>query len=206
LEAKGSREDAWSDLVHRYRESQRHYHTLSHLEMMFAEFTEFLKKNFMITNASAEVIEMAIWFHDAVYDPKRHDNEEKSADLFRHFAKRAGLLTNFCERVVSAILATKHDKPLSGREGNRDHKILCDLDLTILGQPEDIFDRYESQIRQEYDWVPEQDFVKGRSAVLQSFLDRKSIYSTKFFREKYQEQARRNLTRSIAQLSGRLQS
>lgn len=150
-----------------------------------------------------EIIEMAIWFHDTIYDTQRKDNEVKSAEFFRTSATRVGMKKFFIDQVLNLILATKHTEVPE----NPTARILCDLDLSILGQSESVFDKYEGQIRQEYDWVPEQEFIKGRVAVLQSLLDRPHIYSTEFFREKYEEQARRNLTRSISQLSaGRLQS
>jgi predicted metal-dependent HD superfamily phosphohydrolase len=100
------------------------------------------------------------------------------------------------------ILASKH-KSVSHNIGS---KMLCDIDLAILGQSQEVFDEYEIQIRSEYNWVSETDFVKGRSKVLQSFLNRPKVYSMEFFREKYEEQARKNLAHSIEQLSHRLHS
>ena len=78
-----------------------------------------------------------------------------------------------------------------------------DIDLSILGQSEDRFDTYERQVREEYEWVTEDAFVAGRLAILKLFLERPTIYSTPFFRTRYEAQARRNLNRSLAQLSNR---
>jgi predicted metal-dependent HD superfamily phosphohydrolase len=94
------------------------------------------------------------------------------------------------------IVATKH----IAKPEYPDDAVLCDIDLAILGQPEEAFDVYERQIRREYEWVPEAQFRERRKAILQSFLERRTIYSTKFFHQRYEKQARKNLARSISQL------
>ncbi len=106
--------------------------------------------------------------------------------------------------MAGVILATKHvatnhvygpDSPEAG--------LLVDLDLSILGQPEAVFNRYENEIRREYAWVADGEFARGRSRVLEGFAIRPSIYSTPFFRAKYESAARANLARSIIRLSSR---
>ena len=84
--------------------------------------------------------------------------------------------------------------------GEPDVQLLVDIDLSILGQPETKFDEYERQVREEYEWVPEDQFVVGRSAMLKSFLDRPNIFATQFFSNKYEKQARANIARSLASL------
>ena len=98
--------------------------------------------------------------------------------------------------MVDLILATKHNRPVSG-----DAALLVDIDLAILGKPADEFDRYDAAIRQEYAWVSEEAYRAGRSKVLQSFLDRTTIYQTEFFRNLYEAQARTNLQRVLHILS-----
>ena len=78
---------------------------------------------------------------------------------------------------------------------------MTDIDLSILGREVKRFDEYEHQIRQEYAWVPELTFIEGRFAVLKKFLERESIYATDFFRQKYEAQARANMTRALRRLS-----
>jgi predicted metal-dependent HD superfamily phosphohydrolase len=185
-----------ADLTARYREPWRAYHTLAHVEAMLAEFDEFRQcDEFQLVNPDA--IRMAIWYHDAVYDTRAKDNEAKSADLFRRAVEHSGLSESFVGTVVRLILATTHTAP----PADLDARVLCDIDLAILGQPEAVFDEYERQIRQEYGWVSEELFRKGRAAILQRFLDRPEIYSTDYFRRKYEAQARRNLARSVERLS-----
>jgi predicted metal-dependent HD superfamily phosphohydrolase len=143
-------------------------------------------------------IEFAIWYHDSVYKSRNKENEEESAYTFSCatlFIMREH--RNLSEKVIRMILATKHGEIPS----DPDTQLLCDLDLAILGQTDEVFDKYEEDIRIEYGWVPEADFRAGRRKILQSFLDRPSIYSTVHFRDKYELAARRNLTRSIERLS-----
>src|SRR5207249_3206443 len=101
-----------------------------------------------------EAIEMAIWYHDAVYDSRAKDNEEQSADLAEKAGKTAGVSSGFLARVRELILATKHVMPPE----DADAALLVDVDLSILGQSGDRFDQYEEQIRREYDWVEAKAF------------------------------------------------
>lgn len=190
--AQGDPGQPYANLVARYAEPHRAYHNLAHIAHCLDEF-EAARSLAGDPNA----IEMAIWFHDAVYDPKAKDNEERSAELAVAVANGAGLSAAFAQRVRELILATKHAQP----PANPDAALLVDVDLSILGQPLERFDEYERQIRREYDWVEEQAFGKGRSAILKSFLERPTIFSTERFRSKYETRARENLGQSIAKLA-----
>ncbi len=174
-----------------YSEPQRHYHTLDHIYQCICEF-----RDAPYLSEHPNEIEMAIWFHDAVYVPGKKDNEQQSARLAQKFLKKIKMPDFFIKRVGSLILATKH----KASPKSLDAKVIVDVDLSILGKSEQDFDRYETGIRQEYRYVPEEQFKQGRAAILEGFLNRDSIYSTDFFRKKYEEQARKNLQKSIAEL------
>lgn len=197
LGAIGDAEPVFLDLEARYSEAGRAYHNLAHIAHCLDELRGYPERL-----AEIAAVEFALWFHDAVYDPRAKDNEERSAGLAREAAATAGLTAEFSNHMADLILATKH----ASTPDTEDAKLLVDLDLSILGQPEAVFNRYEREIRREYAWVPEEDFVRGRSRVLEAFASRLSIYSTPFFRAKYESAARANLTRSIIQLSSRLSS
>ena len=141
-------------------------------------------------------VELALWFHDAIYDVKQHDNEERSAEWARASAAAAGVFTEVCERVYSLILTTRHKAVPHGM----DAEILVDVDLSILGAAPERFDEYEKQVREEYAWVPEFIFRRERKAILKEFLARPRIFSTTRFRERYERQARSNLERSLERL------
>ena len=181
----------YHELCSQYNSPPRTYHNLTHIADCL---TEFDAARHLATNPDA--IEFAIWFHDAVYDSKAKDNEEKSAELAQTVLSHAGLSGEFISTVSQLILATKHNQPPK----DADTALLIDVDLSILGQPASRFDRYEADIRNEYSWVADKDFTAGRSAVLKSFLGRQKIYATDFFQQKYEIAARENLKRSLEQL------
>lgn len=181
----------YKKLVALYSEQHRVYHNLTHIAHCLDEYRQ--------ARQSAEhqnEVEMALWFHDAIYNTRSHDNEEKSAELSRQELKIMGAEDSFGDRVHDLILVTKHIETPVGI----DAEILADVDLSILGKSPIEFNYYEDGIRQEYFWVPDEQFRSGRVGVLKRFLDRPSIYLTDFFRQKYEEQARKNLEISVARL------
>jgi predicted metal-dependent HD superfamily phosphohydrolase len=179
------------ELIARYSEPHRKYHTVQHLDECFDKFDEICP----LARYPAEV-ELALWFHDAIYDVKRHDNEEKSADWARTSASAAGVSTDACERVCSLIMSTRHKAVPRGT----DAEILVDVDLSILGAAPVRFDEYERQVREEYAWVPDFLFRRERKAVLKEFLARPQIFSSTRFRNRYERQARSNIERSLERL------
>jgi predicted metal-dependent HD superfamily phosphohydrolase len=189
VEAPGDR--LYEDLIARYLAPERHYHSLQHLDECFARLAESRQ-----LAEHAHEIELALWFHDAIYDVRRQDNEERSASWAEEVALRAGLSPQVAGRVRDLILATRHDAiPDSG-----DARLLVDIDLAILGAPAERFDEYERQVRQEYAWVPDLLFRHKRREILEAFLARPHIFSTDYFQSRYEARARTNLERSIGAL------
>jgi len=179
-------------LLARYSEPHRKYHTVQHLEECFVQ----LDAARGLAEHPAEV-ELALWFHDAIYAPRRQDNEAKSADWARDSLAAAGLPAAAGERVHALVMATRHE---AVPEGN-DARLVVDVDLSILGAPAERFDEYELQIRGEYRWVPALLFNGKRGEILRQFLARRSIFGTALFRDRLERQARANLTRSLERLS-----
>jgi predicted metal-dependent HD superfamily phosphohydrolase len=189
--ATGDLERWYDRLVAAYWEPQRHYHNLHHIEDCQ---TEFDRVRHLVREP--EAMELALWFHDAVYDPKASDNEERSADLAEACLVEVGVSKSFVESVRKLIMVTKrHDA-----EPGSDEAVMVDVDLSILGQEEERFWLYEEQIRREYEWVPAEIFAAKRAEILERFLTRKWIFNTEFFRQKYEHKARRNLEASIKSL------
>ena len=186
MEARGNAQEIYNDLVTRYAEPHRAYHTIEHIKHCLYEFEQVRR-----LAEWPDDIELAIWYHDAIYDTKSKDNEEKSASLAREMLRNASKNDVVGRFVTRLILATKH----SVIPDNYDAELLADIDLSILGQPEGRYDEYERQIRKEYQDVSDEDFLRGRVKILRSFLERRSIYWTGFFRDKYEERARKNIIR-----------
>lgn len=181
----------FEEVTARYREPHRHYHTLQHLDECFAHLSELRH----LAEHPAEV-ELALWFHDAIYDVRRSDNEERSAQWARASALAAGVPVAASERVFALIMCTRHAVAPVGI----DAEVLIDIDLSILGTSAERFDEYEHQIRDEYAWVPGFVFRRKRAEVLGEFLARSSIFCTPLFIERYEQLARANLQRSLDRL------
>lgn len=123
-------------------------------------------------------VAIALWFHDAVYDPRGRDNEARSAAWSAAAMREHEAAADVAERVQQMILATSH----SNTRQTGDAALLVDIDLSILGAAAETYDAYAAEIRREYAWVPPADYASGRSNVLRSFLERESIYQTPIFR------------------------
>jgi len=182
---------AFEKLERLYSETHRAYHNFEHIKNCLDEFSQV--RHMLDCSGIAE---FAIWYHDAVYDPRAKDNEEKSAELVYDTCLLACLFMPFAQRAKKLVLATKHN--ILPR--TLDEAIIVDIDLSILGKSAEEFDEYDRSIRSEYSFVNEEQFRESRKTVLQGFLDRNTIYTTDFFRERYEEQARENLNRAIARL------
>ena len=180
LGALSGDEDLFNRLVAAYGEKHRHYHTLQHLR----ECMQLLDEVRMHAQKPAEV-ELALWMHDAVYDPQRDDNEERSAEWAREVAG---------DRLHALVMATKDH-----RAQDADAQLLVDIDLAILGSSPERFAESSRQVRQEYAHVPDEEFRARRRGILQAFLDRERIYQTEMLWKRFEVQARLNLTRAIAE-------
>jgi len=182
----------WTGLFQHYSEPHRSYHNLTHIDRMLGWFIK--------SGVKKPEIELAIWFHDVIYEPLRSDNEEKSAEYFTELLGSV-ISVSIQEHIHRLILATN---PASPRTGNPDEDLIIDIDLTILGSSPEDYENYRSAVRQEYASVPDQDFNAGRRSVLQSFLSKK-IYATKFFAP-LEHQARSNIQNELESLESFMQS
>lgn len=181
-----------------YRQPGRHYHGLAHVEGLLA-----LVSHHRTVLADPEAVEAAVWFHDAIYDSRRSDNEARSAALAEEkLGSRVEAVR--LSRIVAMIEATAtHALPDLGDEAaKRDAAFFLDMDLSILGAPKAAFDSYEAAVRREYAWVDDKAWRSGRAAVLKKFLARPHIFQTEAFRHRFEAEARRNIQRSIAALAG----
>jgi predicted metal-dependent HD superfamily phosphohydrolase len=180
-----------AELLSRYGEAHRAYHTLQHLHECLS-----LRQEIATPCDSPAEIDIALWFHDAIYEPSRNDNEARSADWLDAVAAQAALEPDVRERLHALVMATRH----SAMPATPDEAVLVDIDLAILGAPPERFAEYETQVRQEYGWVPEWLYRRKRREILAGFLAREAIYSTPECRQRFEDQARRNLTQSVAAL------
>lgn len=137
-------------------------------------------------------VELAIWFHDVIYDPQASDNEEQSAKLMLEHC--VGILKKAeLEKVARWIIATK--KHLPSKE--HDLKYLLDIDLAILAASPPRFAEYEQQIQQEYGWVSPETYQVKRAEVLTQFYQQKPLFQTQYFRQKFEQAAKNNLAQVL---------
>ena len=184
--------EVFDQLIEAYTLPDRFYHNLIHIEdcLFIFDQTQFLAVH-------PEEVELAIWFHDAIYEPRRNNNEQRSAEWAKRVIQQSGLPGEIAERVPQLILATRHNEEVT----NTDAQLMVDVDLSILGRENSVFWRYEENIRKEYAWVPDDLFRQRRIEILSGFLNRPYLYYHQEYRARFEEQARVNLTQAIARLS-----
>jgi predicted metal-dependent HD superfamily phosphohydrolase len=183
-------------LARQYRQFWREYHDLAHIERMFVTWDAL---GDAIQVSEPLTLTLAIWFHDAVYDPKQSDNEAQSADVMVQQLKPYNLSKQKLTRIQHMIMATKTHQT---EKEDGDTALFLDLDLAILGAEESEYDAYARAIREEYRFVSEEDYRKGRTQVLRQFLERPRIYLTEPMFARYEQKARQNLAREITALEG----
>lgn len=183
-------------LRQRYDEPQRHYHTWAHIEALLAHY-----RNWVHYLSRPQPVLWALYWHDAIYDPQAKDNEEKSAQLLEREA--AGHLSPqgiaFAAGIIRATATHTLPDSLAGKD-REDFALFLDMDLSILGAAEDVYDRYEQDIRAEYAFVPEEAYRTGRGAILKGFLSRPRLYFTDIAHAEWEAAARANLTRAVRAL------
>jgi predicted metal-dependent HD superfamily phosphohydrolase len=187
-----------AQLISAWSEPQRHYHDQRHLRECLALWTRWLEHS-----PSAGEVAIALWFHDAIYDPQASvagSNELNSAAWATRSLVRAGADSDTAQRVHDLVMATQHDAP-AALCSSLDAQLLVDIDLSIIGSPAERFERYDQDVRKEYAWVPGFRYQEARAQVLQSFLDRPRLYYGEHAVALLEAQARVNLAAALLRLA-----
>ncbi|MCP2071823.1 UNVERIFIED_ORG: putative metal-dependent HD superfamily phosphohydrolase [Pseudomonas lini] len=183
--------ETYEELIRHYCEPHRAYHNRQHLEECL-QVRRFVNA---ACQAPAEV-DLALWFHDAIYEPLRSDNELRSAQWLDDVARNSGLGDETRRRLYDLVMVTRHD----GAPASADEAVLVDTDLAILGASFERFEEYDQQVRREYQYVPQFVYRRKRRQVLEGFLARGRIYTTAPYFDAFEQQARVNLARAIDRL------
>ena len=181
-----------TELMAAWSEPHRHYHDVRHLGECLALWLRWRSD----CERPGEV-GVALWFHDAVYDPRAESNELNSAAWAARSLIRAGLASDVAQRVHDLVMTTRHDAPATGAQA----QVLVDIDLSILGSPAERFERYDQDVRKEYSWVPGFRYRDQRTQVLQGFLDRPRLYHGEAAVALLEGQARVNLAAALSRLA-----
>jgi len=176
-----------------YSQAWRRYHTLSHLRHCLGEFDEVAH-----LVAEPKEVEMALWFHDAIYEPGAADNEARSVELFDRLAE-GGAPPVLSNRVRELIMATCHFEPPAAG----DERYMVDIDLASFGLPWRAYLSDSEKVRAEASHLTDEDFYRGQVAFFKRLLSRPHFYGTPFFRRKYEARARENLIRKVSELAER---
>lgn len=183
------------NLLERWAEPQRRYHTVDHLRAVLDRIDELADQGG--EGGELELIRLAAWFHDAVYRPDRSENEERSAMLAEKALPEAGLTPHEVAEVARLVrLTVTHDPGAGDLNG----ETLCDADLAILATDEDTYGGYTRAVREEYAFVPDDAFREGRAAVLRQLLSLPRLFRTPYGAAAWEERARRNLARELTDL------
>ncbi|MFF6867337.1 hypothetical protein [Streptomyces sp. NPDC012450] len=185
------------NLLARWAEPQRRYHTVAHLRAVLDRVDELTDQGG--EGGELELVRLAAWFHDAVYRPDRSENEERSALLAEKALTEAGLTPHEVTEVARLVrLTVTHDPD----DGDLNGETLCDADLAILASAPDTYARYAAAVREEYAFVPEDTFREGRAAVLRHLLDLPRLFRTPYGAAVWEEKARENVERELKELRG----
>ncbi|MEK2476384.1 MULTISPECIES: HD domain-containing protein [Streptomyces] len=183
-----------ANLLRRWAEPQRHYHTTDHLTAVLDRIDELA--------AHAEdlpAVQLAAWFHDAVYRPDRSENEERSAALAERALPELGIAAPCTAEVARLVrLTVTHDPAPDDRNG----AVLCDADLAVLAGSPDAYADYAAAVRAEYAFVPDRDFRAGRAAVLRQLLALPRLFMTAQAHDRWETAARHNLSTELTLLEG----
>jgi predicted metal-dependent HD superfamily phosphohydrolase len=180
------------DLLARWSEPHRYYHTVNHLRVVLAVVNEHSGRA-----EDSTAVRLAAWYHDAIYDPHRVDNEEASALLAEASLPDLGVPPDRVAEVARLVRLTASHDPIPG---DRNGGLLTDADLCVLASPPDVYRAYTAAVRREYAHVPDDAFVIGRAAVLQNLLCLARLFHTPELRDRWEDMARANLTRELSGL------
>lgn len=181
----------WREIEESYSMPGRYYHNLSHLEHMIEKAFQHRDKI-----GDFDVLLFSIFYHDIAYDPKRNDNERKSAEIAKRRMKEIGVPAERIEKCYRQILATRHHDLSS----DNDTRFLLDIDLAILGEEPVKYEEYVQKVRREYAFYPKAVLNKGRMAILKNLLAKDRIFQTQPLYELYEKQARQNLMGELEKL------
>jgi predicted metal-dependent HD superfamily phosphohydrolase len=189
-------QSVFSDVIAPYHtDSHRAYHNFTHI----AHLLDLIETHGAACNVDPITLNLVAWFHDIIYNPKKKNNEEKSAQIAEQWLPKMGIETTVIEHVAHIIRRTANHTQNTAND-SRETLFFLDADLGILGSEPAGYEAYHQAIRQEYKHVPSLLYKPGRRKVLAQFVNAEFIFRTEPFRTLYETKARQNLTAEIALL------
>ncbi len=183
--------ECWQEIEINYTKKKRHYHTLSHLENLYAQLENVKEKI-----EDWDTILFTLFYHDVIYSALKKDNEEQSAALAEKRMIQLTVNVDKIEKCKKQIIATKQHL----QNTDSDTNYFTDADLSILGAAWEQYVAYLKNVRKEYSIYPNMIYNPGRKKVLQHFLSMERIFKTVYFFEKFEFNAKLNVQKEIEQL------
>ncbi len=177
-------------LLGAYAEEHRSYHDVRHLGDVLAAIGVLSPYTDRLAN-----VQLAAWFHDAVYDPQGTDNEERSAMLAERELTALGVADDIVAEVARLVRVTATHEPVDAHAA-----VLCDADLAILASADDRYRSYVEGVRREYAHVANDVFTAGRSAILRRLLERDRIFHTEYAAVRWEARARQNVSAELQEI------
>jgi predicted metal-dependent HD superfamily phosphohydrolase len=184
-------QEYWNEIYSAYSSEGRYYHGLEHLRSIFR-----LTEEEVLSTTDRQALNLAVFYHDIVYDFERKDNERKSADLAIDRLSRAGVDQILIERVEELIMATY------GHEYSDDalRNLMIEADVSVIGTDHDTYAKYAENCRREYSMFSDEEYNPVRKQALSHFLNTGSLFVSPKFKERFEANAKRNLQWEIDQL------
>jgi predicted metal-dependent HD superfamily phosphohydrolase len=180
-------ESVYRRLADGYSEPHRDYHAMDHV----LEMLDCLEQSGDLVE-DRDVMELAVWFHDVVYDSTapHGGNETASAEL----------LAELCSGpAVSPAYAIIEHSSHHGPSDDPDTRLFCDLDLYRLAGSYETFLQHGEAVRREYAWIDDAAWKAGRTKFMARLQERPSIYQTDYWRDRLESQAQSNIARLLAE-------
>lgn len=184
---------AWETLVRGYTEPHRRYHDLGHLDHCLHGL------DLAATVArDPDTLELAIWFHDVIYEPGAGDNESRSADVFSRLLGPLMAPANVT-KIRRLILTTTHRALPDGG----DERFIADIDLSSLAKPWPQFLEDSDHLRAEEPDRSDEDYFRAKARFFRGLLTRPRLFNTVPFQLRYETKGRENIRRFLALLADR---
>jgi predicted metal-dependent HD superfamily phosphohydrolase len=173
---------AWGDAT-------RRYHDLEHLADCLRELDG--ARGDAGGPAAVDVAELALWFHDAIYQPRARGCEARSATLLIEEGATLAIPRAALLAAADCVRATAHTPGAASAGPVAD--LVIDIDLSILGRDPFRFLEYEHAVAEEYAGVSATLYRLVRGRLLAGLLAAPALFRTERFRARYEATARANV-------------
>jgi predicted metal-dependent HD superfamily phosphohydrolase len=147
-----------AELLDRWKEPHRKYHSVSHLQ----DLVEQIQHHRNLTTIQQEMLLLTALYHDVIYNPEANNNEEASAEFFLEAINDP---LPYHWQIAFMIYDTTHHKPSSPLSA-----LFSEMDMSIVTRPYKDLLEWEHGIQYEYSFLPIDTYIEKRTAFLQQMV------------------------------------